>query len=69
MKRKKKQQNPAIVIVLAAVLLVLTVLLFLLMRAVLSGREIGTASCKRPAEAGEISIMTPAPIRIVDRLA
>jgi stage II sporulation protein D len=60
MKRKKKKQNPAMLIVLAAVLLVLCVLLFLLMRTVLSGKEIKAESCKPNAE-GKIGIMTPAP--------
>ena len=62
MKRKKKQkQNPVIVMTLCAVLLALCVVLFLLMRTVLSGREIKTESCKPIEKAGEIAIKTPAP--------
>lgn len=57
---KRKKQNPVIVIALATVLFALCVLLFLLLRAILSGREIGTKSCK-PSAAGEIAVMTPAP--------
>ena len=60
-RRKKQKQNPVIVITLAAVLLALCVLLFLLMRMVLSGREIKAESCKPIEEAGEIAIRTPAP--------
>ena len=60
-RRKKQKQNPVIVITLAAVLLALCVLLFLLMRMVLSGRELKTESCKPNAEAGSIAVQTPAP--------
>ena len=60
-RRKKQKQNPVIVITLAAVLLALCVTLFLLMRLVLSGKEIKAESCQPPAEAGEIAIRTPAP--------
>ncbi len=59
-RRKKKKQNPLVAIALSVVLLALSVLLFLLMRAVLSGKEIKTESCK-PNAAGEIAVMTPAP--------
>ena len=59
-RRKKQKQNPVIVMTLCAVLLALCVLLFLLMRLVLSGREIKAESCT-PAEAGSIAIRTPAP--------
>jgi len=60
-RRKKQKQNPVIVITLSVVLLALSVLLFLLMRMVLSGREIKAESCRPNAEAGEIAIETPAP--------
>ena len=60
-RRKKQKQNPVIVLTLAAVLLALCVLLFLLMRMVLSGRELKTESCKPIEEAGSIAIRTPAP--------
>ena len=62
MKRRKRQkQNPILVIALSAVLFALCVLLFLLMRTVISGKEIGTGSCKPAPDAGKIAVMTPAP--------
>ncbi|MBR6040716.1 MAG: stage II sporulation protein D [Clostridia bacterium] len=60
-RKKKQKQNPVIVITLAAVLLALCVLLFLLMRLVLSGREIKAESCQPIEEPGSIAIQTPAP--------
>ncbi len=60
-RRKKQKQNPVIVMTLCAVLLALCVLLFLLMRLVLSGKEIKAESCQPIEEAGKIAIRTPAP--------